>query len=134
MTDTEFLDAFETCTLPADCWTHEAHLRMAWLVAQREANVGDAIARARRGIQAYNASRGNDPGKYHETVTLAYMRLVWHAVQSTGAGDSFDAFKEAHRDLFGAYPGPLLRYYTRAILDDRMSYDGFIDPDLAPLP
>jgi hypothetical protein len=35
VTDEEFLRAFEECRIPKAFWTHEAHVRMAWLYLRR---------------------------------------------------------------------------------------------------
>ena len=35
MTDDEFLAAFEACAFARGGWTHESHVRMAWLYLSR---------------------------------------------------------------------------------------------------
>lgn len=35
MNDQEFLEGFERCSIPREKWSHEAHLRMAWLYLTR---------------------------------------------------------------------------------------------------
>ena len=131
--DAAFLEAFEAQSLNGDCWTHEAHLRMAWIVCRMESSVDDAIARARSGIQKFNAANGKSD-KYHETVTVAYMRLMWDRLKREGDGGRFEAFRDAQPDLFERYPGPLLAHYSREILETRESMEAFVQPDREPLP
>jgi len=73
MTDAEFLAAFEACTIPKADWTHEAHVRMAWLYLTSRP-FPDALQRIRTGIRRYNDSLGGTG--YHDTITVALTRLI----------------------------------------------------------
>ena len=74
VTDEEFLDAFESCSLPEDQWTHQAHVRMAWIYLKR-VPLPQAIPIVREGIVRYNASLKKSLS-YHETITLAFLHLI----------------------------------------------------------
>ena len=65
MTDDEFMNAFEATAIPRENWTHEAHVRMAWIYCQREASCEDATNKARAGIRALN--KANDKTYREET-------------------------------------------------------------------
>ena len=71
------------------------------------------------------------PGKYHDTLTVGWARLVaHHAVGSRAA--SFGEFLEQNpalrrRDLLGAHYSPELLFSAEARA-------AFVEPDLAPLP
>lgn len=134
MTDAEFLEAFEACTIPHAAWTHRAHIRMAYLVLRREA-FERAVDTVRAGIQKLNASQNTpealDRG-YHETLTCAWLRLVDSAIRHYGAGEDFEAFAAQHPHLLCRTQ--LRLFYTR---DRIMSWEAkraFVAPDLAPLP
>jgi hypothetical protein len=129
MTDDEFLAAFDSCTLPQPLWTHEAHVRLAWLCLGR---MPFAAARdhVRAGIRKYNASLGNTTG-YHDTVTVAFVRLI--AARRT-PGESFAAFRLAHPDVFSKDRPILLTYYSKAVLDSAEARAGFVEADVGPLP
>jgi hypothetical protein len=75
MTDQELLEAFEGCILPAANWTHEAHVRIAWIYLRRN-EAAAALDLIRRGITRYNERVLRKPGAYHETITVAYTRLI----------------------------------------------------------
>lgn len=134
MTDDEFLTAFEECTLPSELWTHAAHVRAAFLIsAQSPWDVALGTIRSR--IQAYNAATDTpeaiDRG-YHETITQAFMRLVYAANLQTGPHATAEQFCRQHPELLEKRA--LLAYYSRERL---MTWDAkrdFIEPDLQPLP
>lgn len=129
MTDDEFLAAFEATTLPRPEWTHQAHVRMAWLYLTR-LPFAEAVQKARAGIRGYNAAQGNHIG-YHDTVTVAFVRLI---ASRLAAGEGFVAFLERNADLLDRQCPPLLRHYSRAKLESAEARAGFVEPDLLPLP
>src|SRR5512133_2822883 len=69
MNDQEFIDALESCTLPACEFAHAAHVRAAYLFL-RAGSFGQAIERTSNAIRRYATSL-QVPGKYHETMTVA---------------------------------------------------------------
>lgn len=127
MTDDDFLDRFETGRI--DEFSHRDHLRMAYAYARRGG--GDhAVAMARRGIRRMVVAKGV-AAKYHETLTVAWTRVVAHLVERSPA-DGFDAFLDANpmllrRDL-------LLAHYSREQLLGDDARATFADPDLLALP
>lgn len=129
MDDAEFLRAFEDATLPRDAWTHEAHVRMAYLtLAQRPFD--EALTWIRDHIRAYNAAQGNHTG-YHETITVAFV----HAIAARRADNplrSWTAFADAHPELLNA--AFLGDHYAPEALKDNASRLAFVPPDRAPLP
>lgn len=134
MTDVELLAAFEACTLPMDAWNHRAHVRVASIYASRH-NLAEAVCRMRSSIQAYNASRNTpdalDRG-YHETMTVAFMRLVFAANQLTGPHESSVEFCEAHPELLDRTV--LRTFYSKERILTWQAKADFAEPDLAPLP
>jgi hypothetical protein len=129
MTDDDFLAAFETCTLARTQWTHEAHVRVAWLYLTRLPFAG-ALERVRRGIQRLNPTIGS-PNGYHETITVASMRLIAHRLR---LGDDFLGFRERNADLLDRTLTPLLRHYTKERLRSPDARLRFLEPDLEALP
>jgi hypothetical protein len=133
MTDDEFLDAFERCTLTRSDWTHAAHVRMAWLYLSRTPDFEDALARIRAGIQRLNAQFGTAPDKYHDTITVAYAALVRDRIDRVG-DCTWDEFGRRHPETLD-WQNPLpLRHYSKDRLFSRAAYEAYIEPDIAPLP
>lgn len=127
MADAEFLAAFEACTIPRADWTHEAHVRMAWLYLTSRP-FPDALRLIRAGIRRYNDSLGGTG--YHDTITVAFARLI----ASRLGGDGYAAFREANPDLMDRTLGALKRYYSEARLKSDEAKAAFVEPDLRPLP
>lgn len=134
MTDDELLTAFEATTLPESEWTHEAHVRIAYVYASR-LDAAEALSEVRHRIKAINAALNTpeaiDRG-YHETITAAFMRLVANAIVLAEPFNNSLHFCAAHPELM--HKRVLLDYYTR---DRIMSWDAkrsFIQPDVKPLP
>ncbi len=134
MNDHEFLAAFEDCMLPFEQWTHRAHIRVAYLYAS-ESDLATAIDRMRAGIKAYNKATDTpeavDRG-YHETVTQAFMRLVFIANLTTGPHGSSDEFCECHPELLSKYA--LREFYSSERITTWEAKCEFVEPDLRPLP
>jgi len=132
--DAVFLKAFENCTLPSDQWKHRAHLKVAYLYL-RVFTFEEALNKARRNIQRYNAATDtpeNLERGYHETMTVAWMRLVDSALGESGPAASADEFLEREVQLLNSKA--LRFFYSRARLISWQAKAEFVEPDLAPLP
>ncbi len=128
MTDHEFLASLEACTLPPDAFRHRDHLRAAWAYLERMP-FGAALDRMRHSLQRYAASQGQ-PGRYHETLTVAYMSLV-QAHRALRPAGSWEEFVALNTDLFEA--GLLSRYYDRATLESPLARRVFVlEPRTVP--
>jgi hypothetical protein len=123
--------AFQSRTLPAELWTHPAHLRVAWLHLARFP-LDEAHLLMRAGIIRLNAAHGlveTAQRGYHETITRAWLLLVAERRRADACADS-RAFLERHRLERDA----LLRYYSRERLFSAAARARFIAPNLADLP
>lgn len=131
--DASLLRAFENQSLPFENWTHQAHVRVAFLYLSGF-GLEDAIERMRLGIKAYNAVHGVQDGPhtgYHETTTQAFMRLIHHTLQ--GSGIFKDSFHFCKQNVNLMDRRVLMCHYTR---DQIMKPDAkhlFIEPDIASL-
>jgi hypothetical protein len=125
MTDEEFVAAFEACTL-AD-FPHCAHVRLAWVYLRREPLV-DAAARFVGGLRRFAASLGAS-GKYHETITWAYLLWIHECLRAAPADHDFAAFAQANPSLFER--DGLLRFYRAETLASAEARRVFVLPDHA---
>jgi CDP-diacylglycerol--glycerol-3-phosphate 3-phosphatidyltransferase len=123
--DDEFLAAFTSCALPPSSFRHGDHLRVAWLLLHRKP-FEEALTLVREGIQKYAAHVGV-PHLYHETVTIAWVKLLATHDEATFA--EFIA-KNEHRLNVGL----LHRFWTPAVLDSQAARSGWVPPDTADLP
>jgi len=130
MTDEEFTEAFETCELPKELFHHRDHLRLAWIYLRRYGSE-QAAARISESIRRYAAHLGATE-KYHETITIAWLRLVAQAADGAPRGAAFG-------DVLDAFPhllrqDALREHYSRALLESQDARRVFVEPDLKPLP
>lgn len=132
MTHHDFLKAFEECSLTECQWTHQAHVRMAWLYL-RQQPLTEVIPVVRDGIQRYNASL-RKPLAYHETITQAFLRIISHRMQSRDDQDTFEEFCIENPDLLDRELTVLLTHYQKETLFSPAARETFVNPDLAALP
>lgn len=125
MTDDEFLDALDDCTLPPKAFDHRGHVRLAYL-SSIDADFPTALARVQRSIRTYAAALGKSD-KYHETITVAFLALVRRRLWESGPGADFEEFESAHPDLFDA--DLLSRHYTPETLGSPIARQTFVLPD-----
>ena len=126
MTDTEFVSAFEACTLPPDLFHHRDHIRLAWLYL-REEELPEALARYRNSIRRFASSLGQSQ-LYHETITFAYLLLIHDRMQRDG-GESWCEFESANRDLFSWNPSILDDLYAKETLKSDLARSTYLLPD-----
>lgn len=119
-------------TLPKADWTHAAHFAAAlWLLRHR----GEATFRDMPPlIRAYNESTGvanTDTSGYHETITIASLRLAraWLAERSGMALHA--ALAELLASPFGRSDW-LLAHWSRERLFSSAARRDWLDPDLLP--
>ena len=72
MNDKEFITSFENCSIPREQWSHEAHLRMAWIYLTRYP-LEQALDKICSGIRRYNMAVTGSTDQYHHTVTIALL-------------------------------------------------------------
>lgn len=129
--DAEFLGRVEAGTWPIGLWDHRAHIRLAYAVLRLPLNE-NGIDRIKNAIKAHNSAHevpeGIDRG-FHETVTIAWCRLVGAAIQDHDPG-SFPAFCRAHPHLLDR--ATLRRHYSRERIMTVRAKAEFVEPDLLP--
>lgn len=127
--DLAFLAEIESGCLPAASFDHRAHLRLAYLLL-RERGLEDAGVAMKARLLGFLAHHGVDAGKYHATVTGAWLRAVHAAMRSGGGAASSRAFIEANPALLD---GALLsRHYSNERLRGDAGRAAFLPPDREP--
>lgn len=121
--DATLLTRFDSCTL--DDFPHAAHVRVAFLML-RAAPLPDALTRFARGLQRFAAAKGV-PGKYHETLTWAFMLLIHERMARAAAVLAWPEFIAAHPELLDK--SIIDRYYTAATLASPLARRTFVMPD-----
>ena len=135
--DESFLADFEARRIPIEQWSHRCHVRMAYLYLVRH-GYDAGLVRIRDGINALNASHGDKIPKdqvdrgYHETLTVAWARIIAAAIRQWGAGADFDAFAAEQPHLLSKRLTRL--FYSRGRMMTWEAKRAFVEPDLLPLP
>jgi len=128
--DEKFLRAFEDLSFPADLFHHREHIRVAWLYL-KSSDATRAGEKMSEGIRRFANHQGATQ-KYHHTLTLAWMRLVAAALVETLEEYTFEQFISAHPQLKDTKL--LDKYYSKEVLQSAAAREGWVDPDLLPLP
>ena len=149
----EFMERFTGGTLDRADWTHEAHVRAAWLCLDHTG--GDwraALTKVREGIATLNAAyrrqgvvecwmnqeqyeaalkaQANPPPSYHATVTGAFVRLI---AGRKRPGQSYAHFRAENPDLYDKLTA-VLEHYSPELLFSDGARSRYVRPDLRPLP
>lgn len=135
--DDEFLRKLETYTL--ETWDHRTHLRIAWLVLQREGRpmgLQKICSLIRNFIENSPRTRGRE-GRgttYHETMTFFWVHMVHYAMVATQLpSQDFKTFLLLNPQL--ANGGLFLQYYSKeTMLMNPESRAHLVLPDKSPLP
>jgi len=122
MTDAELLVAFETGTLTA--FHHREHVRVAFAMLARDGDLAAAAMAFRAGLRRIAGSSG----KYHETLTWAYLVVIAERMHGRGYRSSAELFAD-HPDLLER--DLLARYYdVPALLASPLARAVFVLPTM----
>ena len=121
---------FEDCTLtPAD-FSHCLHLTVAlWYLAH--APLAEAAARVRQGLLRFIAHH-QAGDKYHETITLFWLKLVQHYLKDAGAERPLPELANELCARFGD-SRLIFAHYSQALIQTPDAKANWVEPDLRPL-
>jgi len=124
MTDEEFARAFERGDVPPAEFSHQSHVRLAWVYLLESPSFDAALARIREGIKRFAAAAGASQ-KYHETITVLWMQLLDDARGRAGDCTFVELLERcpelADKDL-------PLRYYSRERLFSDEARERWVPP------
>jgi len=120
------LAAFEAGLQDAATFDHAAHVRAAFEMLGRY-DFEEALTRYAAGLRRLTARLGA-PGRYHTTITVAFLAAVAERRAATGA-TAWDEFVAAAPELLDArYLG---RWYPREVLGSEVARRTFVLPPAA---
>jgi hypothetical protein len=129
--DQSFLQAFEACELTAATFHHREHLRLAYVYLTLHPFEA-ALETMRSRLQTFLAHLGAPPTAYHETMTRAWLLAVDHFMRRSGAQTSSEDFLTTSPALLDK--GIMYTHYTPERLKSSAAREGFVEPDLEPIP
>lgn len=130
MTDEEFVRAFVNDAIPHERFHHRDHLRLAWFLTRQLGSV-EAARAISSGIRRFAARHGH-AAKYHETMTLFWVRIVGHLVQNRPDIADFEMFLATFPMLLDKdLP---YRHWRRETMGSATARSQWVEPDLCALP
>jgi hypothetical protein len=127
MIESEWMEAFERCTLPNDSFHHAEHVRMAFLYLQKHTPL-EALGRFSSALTRFAAANGK-PNLYNETITWAFMLLIRERVARAKSPQTWAEFSASNEDLLRWDDNILKRYYRPETLTSEFAKRVFLFPD-----
>ena len=129
LSDNDFEQHFATCKLSPVLFSHEAHLRLAWIHIDKY-GISKAIANTCTQLKQFVVSIGAED-KYNETVTIAAIKAVYH-FKLKSETTNFHDFILRNPKLKNNFKELLSHHYTTDIFNSKEARNRFIQPDLLP--
>jgi len=132
-------DRFQRCTISKPEWTHPVHLQVgAWHVHRFGAEESARLLRnGIRRLNDHHATPNSDMRGYHETITIAYVRLISAFLAAQNAPIELAVEHMLASEL--AAKGHLLKFYSQPllmsvlVLMSVLARKEWVEPDIAPL-
>jgi hypothetical protein len=129
LTDSEFKHQFGSGLLDPGVFTHEAHLRLAW-IHLKTYGLEKAIEHITYQLKNYTRAVGA-ADKYNETVTIAAIHAVHHfMIRSNHA--SFAGFIAENSKLKTNFKDLINTHYQTDIFKSEHAKITFLEPELLP--
>jgi hypothetical protein len=129
LSDVEFEQAFETCSLNPDLFSHEAHLRLAWIYIRKQGCVR-AVDVVCKQLMAY-VSHVGARGKFNKTLTVAAIMAVKHFMKKSNT-DNFRDIVSEHPRLKNNFKELVAFHYRMDIYNSEEAKQNYLEPDLMP--
>lgn len=129
MSDVELTRALERGEIANENFHHASHLHVAWVYLSESSSVNDVADQMRSTLRKFAASAGKVE-KYHETITLFWIRLLaW--LRAVASGKTLEEIVESNPQLLEKnFP---LAYYSRERLFSDKARTMWLEPDLKPI-
>lgn len=129
LTDEAFEERFSTGKFRPLWFTHEAHVRLAWIYITK---YGATLAFQKYSEQLYEfAIKYNATSKYNATVTYAAIKIVAHYIQKS-ASNNFKDFITEFPQLRANFKELLAKHYSSDIFTSEIAKKTILEPDLIP--
>lgn len=129
LSDTEFVQQFSDLSFNPALFTHEAHLRLAWVHLKLYGEQA-AIATICEEIRCF-ASHHGAPDKYNETITVAAIKAVHHFRNKSRSNTFADFIAEFPR-LKNNFKELMAFHYKMDIYNSTAAKERYLEPDLLP--
>lgn len=127
MNESEWMEQFESCTLPSDSFHHADHVKMAFLYLQKYPPL-EALARFSAALTRFAIANGK-PNLYNETITWAFLLLTRERIARASSPQTWAEFSETNADLLRWNDSVLKEYYRPETLASELAKTVFLFPD-----
>lgn len=125
----QFERAFNDCTLPPNLFSHEAHLRLAWININLY-GMEEGERKLQEQLKNFVAFVGAKD-KYNTTLTVAAIRIVGHFIKKSNT-DNFKDFILEFPQLKNNFKELIFSHYSFDIFNLKQAKIEFLEPDLIP--
>ena len=129
LTDSEFEKRFRNCTLSPELFSHEAHLRLAWIHVTKygeETAIQNICTQLLTFVELVGAK-----DKYNKTLTIAAIKAVHHFIKKSNSNTFQDFITEFPRLKFN-FKDLMSFHYQVDIFNSEQAKKEFLQPDLMP--
>lgn len=123
----ELIQQIESCSLNPKLFTHEAHLRLAWLNIKNH-GIEKAIELTQKQLKNYVCALGAID-KYNTTLTIAATKAVYHFMLKSEANTFEEFMKECPR-LKTDFRKLIESHYSLDIFNSELAKQQYLEPDL----
>lgn len=127
--DSEFEKQFASCELNPNIFSHEAHLRLAWIHINKY-GLENAETNIQNQLKKYVEFVGAKD-KYNTTLTLAAIKAVYHFMCKADI-DNFKEFITVYPRLKYNFKELIACHYGIDIYNLQAAKNDFLEPDLLP--
>lgn len=127
MTEFEWMEQFEKCSLPKNSFHHADHVKMAFLYLHKYPPL-DALARFSSALARSAAAQGK-PSLYNETITWAFLLLIRERIARASSPQTWAEFSVCNLDLLCWDDNVLKKYYCPETLTSELAKRVFLFPD-----
>lgn len=129
LTDLEFEKQFSEASLPALLFTHEAHIRLAWIHIKKY-GLPEAESNVSTQLKKYVKTLGAED-KYHETLTIAGVKAVNHFFKRSKT-KNFSTFIQENDILLTDFKQLIQSHYSTNIFKSKQAKLEYLEPELIP--
>lgn len=129
LNDIEFEEQFATASLDPTLFSHEAHLRLAWIHIHKY-GLEQACENICTQIQQFDLLHGGGK-QFNKTVTVAAVKIVFHFIQKSKF-KLFTNFIQAFPRLKNNFMDLLNCHYGFNVFSLEKAKKEFLEPDLLP--
>lgn len=122
---------FEACTFGSGEFRHREHLMVIlWYLSKF--SVPEATRRMREGLYKFLEHHGHGRHRYHETITLFWVKKVNSLLESKRKPRSLAGIANEVIEVCGE-ANFIFAYYSQQLIDSAAAREGWTEPDLRRL-